>query len=218
MAKLCTRFSKPNTPTDILNSNIEWVNVGILPNKPVFTKHDATNSSGLFRQNSFIYSDKTEFNFKFSNLFSICFWAKASVGRIADTVYSNKFILQLDKDNVVSAEIPSVITLTNWNYYDITRALDGNIYIRINGTTIKSIDTNTTELDFLGESYIFLGNNNRFATGYEMQVDDIFIIDTAINNEDYQELPSDYIDVGAFTHCLFIKVSTGEVWGYAKED
>lgn len=215
MAKSCTRFKIPNTPDDILNSNIDWVNVGILPNNPVFTS--TTNSSGMFRQNSLIYSNNTGFDFTFSDIFTVAFWAKATMGQITDTVYPNKFIVQLDASNILSVDIPTTITLTNWNYFDVTRSTDGNIYLRINGTTVGTFTSNTTPLNFLSNSYIYVGNNNRFSTGYEMSADDIFIIDTALHDADYTVLPTSYIDVDTFNYCLFIKVSTGEVWGYQKE-
>ena len=216
MAKSCTRFKIPNTPDDILNSNIDWVNVGILPNNPVFTS--TTNSSGMFRQNSLIYSNNTSFDFTFSDIFTVAFWAKATQGQITDTVYSNKFIVQLDVNNVLSVDIPSTVVLTNWNYFEITRATNRNVYLRINGTTVGTLSSNSTPLNFLSNSYVYIGNNNRFSTGYEISVDDIFIIDTVLHEDDYQVLPTSYIDVDAFNYCLFIKVSTGEVWGYQKEN
>ena len=220
MAKSCTRFKIPNTPDDISNSNIDWVNVGILPNNPVFTS--TTNSSGMFRQNSLIYSNNTGFDFTFSDIFTVAFWAKATKGQIDDTVYTNKFIVQLDTTNILSVDIPTTITLTNWNYFDVTRSTDGNVYLRINGSTVGKFTSNATALNFLSTSYIYIGNNNKFSTGYEMSVDDIFIIDTALHDADYTVLPTSYIDVDTidvdtFNYCLFIKVSTGEVWGYQKE-
>ena len=42
------------------------------------------------------------------------------------------------------------------------------------------------------------------------------IIDTEVYSSDYT-LPTEYVDVSNFKNCLYIKVSTGEVWGY-KED
>ena len=89
--------------------------------------------------------------------------------------------------------------------------------MRINGTTIGSLTANTTTLNLLSTSYIFLGNENFQATGYNMIVDDILIIDAVLWDTDYTKMPTDYIDVSSFSHCLFMKPSTGEIWGYQKE-
>ena len=219
MSKSCTRIKKPNIPTDLLNSNIDWVNVAVSTSNAVFT-NDLYNS-GLFTRNSYLYSNKTatDYSLKFSDIFTITFWAKAQAGAITDTVYPNRFVLALDgtSTNILSVEIPSTVTITDWNHYDITRSTDGNIYMRINGTTIGSLTANTTTLNLLSTSYIFLGNENFQATGYNMIVDDILIIDTVLWDTDYTTMPKDYIDVSSFNHCLFMKPSTGEIWGYQKE-
>ena len=219
MSKSCTRIKKPNIPTDLLNSNIDWVNVAASTSNAVFTT-DLYNS-GLFTRNSYYYSNKTssDYSLSFSNIFTVTFWAKAQAGAIVDTVYPNRFVLALDgtSTNILSVEIPSTVTITDWNHYDITRSTDGNIYMRINGTTIGSLTANTTTLNLLSTSYIFLGNENFQATGYNMIVDDILIIDTVLWDTDYTTMPKDYIDVSSFNHCLFMKPSTGEIWGYQKE-
>ena len=219
MSKLCTRIKKPNIPTDLLNSNIDWVNVAVSTSNAVFT-NDLYNS-GLFTRNSYLYSNKTatDYSLKFSGIFTITFWAKAQAGAITDTVYLNKFVFAYDgtSTNILSVSIPSTITLTDWNHYDITRSTDGNTYMRINGTTIGSLTANTSTLNLLSDSYLFLGNENTYATGYNMIVDDILIIDTVLWDTDYTKMPTDYIDVSSFSHCLFMKPSTGEIWGYQKE-
>ena len=219
MSKSCTRIKKPNIPTDLLNSNIDWVNVAVSTSNAVFT-NDLYNS-GLFTRNSYLYSNKTatDYSLKFSGIFTIIFWAKAQAGAITDTVHPNKFVFAYDgtSTNILSVSIPSTITLTDWNHYDITRSTDGNTYMRINGTTIGSLTANTSTLNLLSDSYLFLGNENTYATGYNMIVDDILIIDAVLWDTDYTKMPTDYIDVSSFSHCLFMKPSTGEIWGYQKE-
>lgn len=219
MSKSCTRIKKPNIPTDLLNSNIDWVNVAVSTSNAVFT-NDLYNS-GLFTRNSYLYSNKTatDYSLKFSGIFTITFWAKAQAGAITDTVYPNKFVFAYGgtSTNILSVNIPSTITLTDWNHYDITRSTDGNTYMRINGTTIGSLTANASILNLLSDSYLFLGNENTYATGYNMIVDDILIIDTVLWDTDYTKMPTDYIDVSSFSHCLFMKPSTGEIWGYQKE-
>lgn len=219
MSKSCTRIKKPNIPTDLLNSNIDWVNVAVSTSNAVFT-NDLYNS-GLFTRNSYLYSNKTatDYSLKFLDIFTITFWARAQAGAITDTVYPNKFVFAYDgtSTNILSVNIPSTITLTDWNHYDITRSTDGNTYMRINGTTIGSLTANASILNLLSDSYLFLGNENTYATGYNMIVDDILIIDTVLWDTDYTKMPTDYIDVSSFSHCLFMKPSTGEIWGYQKE-
>ena len=219
MSKSCTRIKKPNIPTDLLNSNIDWVNVAVSTSNAVFT-NDLYNS-GLFTRNSYLYSNKTatDYSLKFSGIFTITFWAKAQTGAITDTVYPNKFVFAYDgtSTNILSVDIPSTVTITDWNHYDITRSTDGNTYMRINGTTIGSLTANTSDLNLLLNSYLFLGNENTYATGYNMIIDDILIIDAVLWDIDYTKMPTDYIDVSSFSHCLFMKPSTGEIWGYQKE-
>ena len=219
MSKSCTRIKKPNIPTDLLNSNIDWVNVAVSTSNAVFT-NDLYNS-GLFTRNSYLYSNKTatDYSLKFSDIFTITFWAKAQAGAITDTVYPNKFVFAYDgtSTNILSVNIPSTVTITDWNHYDITRSTDGNTYMRINGTTIGSLTANASILNLLSDSYLFLGNENTYATGYNMIVDDILIIDAVLWDTDYTKMPTDYIDVSSFSHCLFMKPSTGEIWGYQKE-
>lgn len=60
-------------------------------------------------------------------------------------------------------------------------------------------------------SYFFLGNQNRYATGFIFDIDDIIIFDGSV---DSSFKPDDYVPTSIFTQLLVID-SSGQVWGYS---
>lgn len=59
-----------------------------------------------------------------------------------------------------------------------------------------------------------MGNQNRYATGFTFEVDDIIIFDGSV---DSSFKPDDYVSTNIFTQLLVID-SSGQVWGYSYDD
>ena len=194
---------------DIVNSEAVWVNMGVKSSSPKFASD--TNSSATFKQGQYLFNYSEDVVASFSGDFTVAFWAKFEQGAITDEVYGNRLMLILD-NTVISGEIPSSVIVTDWNYYTIIR--DGNtIKLNANTLNIASVE-NTNVIDFSNTAYIYLGNDNPTATGYNVTTDDIFMFDGVL---DISTLPDGYLDMGEFKYCLYIEVATGKIYGY-KED
>jgi len=217
MSTSCVRFDKNIIPYDVLNLEAKLVNFGVCGSTAKFPEN-INNSSGWFVRNSYIVNAQDDFHMRFDSVFTVMFWAKFIERPYVDEVYGNRFILILDDGSVISYRIPdSSISIADWNHYSIIRDVDNIISMRINGMTVRS-EVNSAPFDLTNSSYIYLGNSNRYATGYDVITDDILIFNGMLYDSDFSELPDDYIDVTQFKQLLYIISSTGEVWGYGLEE
>lgn len=58
---------------------------------------------------------------------------------------------------------------------------------------------------------MYIGNQNRYATGFNFTVDDFVVYDGSV---DATDVVSDYLDLDTIKQILIIDAS-GQVWGYA---
>lgn len=58
---------------------------------------------------------------------------------------------------------------------------------------------------------MYVGNQNRYATGFNFTVDDFVVYDGSV---DATEVASDYLALGTIKQILIIDAS-GQVWGYS---
>ena len=81
---------------------------------------------------------------------------------------------------------------------------------RINGN-IKYTDTHAGDFNLNSDGYVYIGNQNRYATGFNFTIDDFVVYDGSV---DATEVASDYLDLDTIKQILIIDAS-GQVWGYA---
>lgn len=101
------------------------------------------------------------------------------------------------------------------NFYNIIRNSKNEVFLKINGKTIAQSTTAITVPFNIssGRGSIFLGNLNRWSTGYTVNMDDILIFNKVIWEDDFTVLPTDYIDLSTLRHYLVIDAATGNVYG-----
>lgn len=215
MSTNCVRFNNPNIPYDALNGDAMWINFGVGGSDARFPTN-VDSVSGWFRKNGYLVNAQTHINMEFDNLFTVMFWAKCIDRGAVDGIYGVQWVLTLNDNVAIRVQIPDTVTLTDWNHYSIVRDENNVITFRVNGTTIRT-EISSAIFDLSDESCMWFGSKYKKVTGDECIVDDILIFDGAAYTEDFDELPTDYIDVTQFTRLLYIITSTGEVWGYGVE-
>ena len=207
MAKSNLRLYTLNSLKDTLNKKSNWLDMGVSHVEPRFVNSEnitgARYSLGAY---AFNYED-IYLNFK--SMFTVSFWAKSSAGAITDDVYFNKVVIVIAGTSI-SVVIPNSVDLTLWNYFIITRDADNVLSISINGNVIYT-DTHAGDFNLNTDGYVFVGNQNRYATGFNFEIDDFIIYDGSV---DATSVASEYIDLSAITQILIID-SSGQVWGYS---
>ena len=145
----------------------------------------------------------------FKSIFTVSFWAKSSAGAITDDVYLNKIVIVI-AGTAISVDIPNSVDLALWNYFIITRDADNVLSISINGNIIYT-DTHAGDFNLNTDGYVYIGNQNRYATGFNFDVDDFVVYDGSV---DATVVASEYLDLSNITQILIID-SSGQVWGYS---
>lgn len=197
-------------PTDAL-SKIPTVNMAIKRTDPKFTNTD--NRVGcLFKDSSFLYKLSDDTNaYKYDGMFTVCLWCKfTDLGR-TDEAFPNKIVLILDDSTTLQADIPTTLDMTQYRWIKIERDASNKITISIDGTAILT-QTETAPFNPTNNSHIFVGNTNKYFTGYEVVCDDILIFGSSLIS--LATPPANYLSPADFTMLLYIKVSDGSVWGY----
>lgn len=200
------------TPTDVLMSAQKLLNMAIKRTDPKFTNTEGRVGT-LFLKDSYLYQLNDDINaYKFDGSFTVCFWAKfKDLGR-TDEAFGNKITLVLNDGTTLQADIPSTLNMTDaYRWVKIQRNDSNVITISIDDLVLLT-QTETASFSLADNSYIFVGNTNRFFTGYEVEVDDILIFGGAPTSLD--SVPTAYYDQSSFMQLLYIKVSDGSVWGY----
>ena len=166
----------------------------------------------LFKENAYFYQLNDNLDaYKYTGEFTICFWAKFKDLGKTDEAYGNKITLVLNDGTTISADIPANVVMTDYHWVKIQRDSSNLITISLDNSAIKT-ETSNAVFSLADNSYIFVGNTNRYFTGYEVIVDDILIfggISSAV-----ETTPNGYLNPARFTMLLYIKVSDGSVWGY----
>ena len=203
-----------STPKDILMSTQKLLNMATKRAEPKF--ENTENRVGtLFKENAYFYQLNDNLDaYKYTGEFTICFWAKFKDLGKTDEAYGNKITLVLNDGTTISADIPANVVMTDYHWVKIQRDSSNLITIYLDNSAIKT-ETSNAVFSLADNSYIFVGNTNRYFTGYEVIVDDILIfggISSAV-----ETTPNGYLNPARFTMLLYIKVSDGSVWGYADD-
>ena len=209
MAKSNLRLYTLNSLKDTLNKKSNWLDMGVSHVEPRFV--NSKNITGArYGMGAYAFNFNESISMNFSTTFTIAFWAKAVRGAIDDNVYKNNIVLVLETGDKLIVEIPDYYDLTEWHFYVITRDGDNNINYCID-TTVLDTKMKSGDFNLGSNSYLFLGNQNRYATGFIFDVDDVIIFDGSV---DSSFKPDDYVSTSIFTQLLVID-SSGQVWGYS---
>ena len=196
-------------PKDCLNLLSNMINMAVKRGAPKFT--NTNNIVGqLYTEGAFVFNYTETIPYKYTAEFTICFWAKFIDKGHIDEAFPNSIKLVLNDNSVISAPIPSGITQTDYNWYKVQRDKNNLISFYVNNTLIYSA-TSSVLFDLSDKSYLFLGNQNRYFTGYDVLVDDILLFESCVPYTD--TLPTTYLDLVNFVKLLYIKSSDGSVWG-----
>lgn len=208
MAKSNLRLCLLNSLKDTLNKKSNWLDMGVSHVEPRFV--NSSNITGaMYQQGSYAFNFNEDIYLNFTSMFTVSFWAKSSAGAITDDVYFNKIVVVIT-GTAISVDIPSSIDLTLWNYFIITRDADNVLSISINGNIIYT-DTHAGDFNLNTDGYVFVGNQNRYATGFNFDIDDFVVYDGSV---DATIVASEYLDLSNITQILIID-SSGQVWGYS---
>lgn len=211
MAKSNIRMFSLNNIRDLLNSSANWLDMGVSHVEPKFA-NDNNITGARYSMGAYAFNYNESISMNFSTTFTIAFWAKAVRGAIDDNVYKNNIVLVLETGDKLVVEIPDYYDLTEWHFYVITRDSDNNINFCLDGSVVDT-KVQSGDFDLGSNSYMFLGNQNRYATGFTFDIDDVIIFDGSV---DSSFKPDDYVSTSIFTQLLVID-SSGQVWGYSKD-
>lgn len=208
MAKSNLRLCLLNSLKDTLNKKSNWLNMGVSHVEPRFV--NSSNITGaMYQQGSYAFNYNEDIYLNFTSMFTVRFWAKSSAGAITDDVYKNKILIVI-AGTAVSVDIPDTVDLTVWNYFVLTRDIENKLDISINGNIIYT-DTHAGDFNLNSDGYVYIGNQNRYATGFNFTIDDFVVYDGSV---DATEVAIDYLDLDTIKQILIIDAS-GQVWGYA---
>ena len=208
MAKSNLRLYTLNSLKDTLNKKSNWLDMGVSHVEPRFV-NSANITGAMYQQGSYAFNYNEDIYLNFTSMFTVRFWAKSSAGAITDDVYKNKIVIVI-AGTAISVDIPSSVDLTLWNYFIITRDADNILTISINGNIIYT-DTHAGDFNLNTDGYVYIGNQNRYATGFNFNIDDFVVYDGSV---DATVVASEYLDLSNLTQILIID-SSGQVWGYS---
>ena len=208
MAKSNLRLCLLNSLKDTLNKKSNWLDMGVSHVESRFV-NSANITGAMYQQGSYAFNYNEDIYLNFTSMFTVRFWAKSSAGAITDDVYKNKIVIVI-AGTAVSVDIPDTVDLTSWNYFVLTRDIENKLDISINGNVIYT-DTHAGDFNLNTDGYVFVGNQNRYATGFNFEIDDFIIYDGSV---DATVVASEYIDLSSITQILIID-SSGQVWGYS---
>lgn len=208
MAKSNLRLYTLNSLKDTLNKKSNWLDMGVSHVEPRFV-NSANITGAMYQQGSYAFNYNEDIYLNFTSMFTVRFWAKSSAGAITDDVYFNKVVIVI-AGTAISVDIPNSVDLTLWNYFIVTRDADNVLSISINGNIIYT-DTHAGDFNLNTDGYVYIGNQNRYATGFNFDVDDFVVYDGSV---DATAVASEYLDLSNITQILIID-SSGQVWGYS---
>ena len=207
MAKSNLRLYTLNSLKDTLNKKSNWLDMGVSHVEPRFV-NSANITGARYSLGSYAFNYE-DIYLNFKSIFTVSFWAKSSAGAITDNVYFNKIVIVI-AGTAISVDIPNSVDLTLWNYFIVTRDADDVLSISINGNIIYT-DTHAGYFNLNTDGYVFVGNQNRYATGFNFDVDDFVVYDGSV---DATVVASEYLDLSNLTQILIID-SSGQVRGYS---
>ena len=194
-------------PIDGMSKLSNMLNMAVKGANARFT-NDKNITGQLYDEGAYTFNYNEDIAYKYTGKFTICFWFKLVNKNHIDEAYPNTFKLILNYNTVIGGDLPTSTLDCDWHWAKITRDKDNLITIQVDSDIVAQ-DTSTEELNLSDNSYIFLGNTNRYFTGYDIITDDILIFEDKISYTDTK--PTNYLDLGRFVKLIYVK-SDGTVW------
>ena len=173
-----------------------------------------------FKKNTYLYN-VGEIPYTYDKEFTICFWAKFEKLKDVDEVHPNCIHIIFNDGTSIGTTLPKTIgtdnkelVQTDWNWYKIQRDTNNTVTIYVNNEQIAT-GTNTAVFNLNDKSYIYLGNDSKTLTGYDVTVDDVIIFGGT--NEYLKDIPTDYLELSKFYKMVYIKVADNSVWAMREQ-
>lgn len=195
------------TPIDSMGKFSNMLNMAVKGADPKFT-NDKNIVGQLYDEGAYTFNYNEDIQYKYAGKFTICFWFKLVNKNHVDEAYPNTFKLFLNSGAIITGELPASTLDCDWHWAKINRDNNNLITIQVDNDIIAQ-DTSTEEFNLSDNSYIFLGNVNRYFTGYDIITDDILIFEDKISYTDNK--PTSYLDLHRFVKLIYVK-SDGTVW------
>lgn len=214
MGKSNYRWQNEIKPIENMSSASKLIGMNTIRQEPRF-KNTKNYVSTTFKKDTYLYN-VAEIPYTYDKEFTVCFWAKFEKLKNVDEVHPNCIHIIFNDGTSIGTVLPKTIganntelVQTDWNWYKIQRDSENTVTIYINNEQIAT-GTNSAVFDLNSSSYIYLGNDSKTLTGYNVTVDDVLIFGGT--NEYLKDIPTDYLDLSKFYKMVYIKSSDNSVW------
>lgn len=214
MGKSNYRWQNEIKPIENMSSASKLIGMNTIRQEPRF-KNTKNYVSTTFKKDTYLYN-VAEIPYTYDKEFTVCFWAKFEKLKNVDEVHPNCIHIIFNDGTSIGTVLPKTIganntelVQTDWNWYKIQRDSENTVTIYINNEQIAT-GTNTAVFDLNDKSYLYLGNDSKTLTGYNVTVDDVLIFGGT--NEYLKDIPTDYLDLSKFYKMVYIKSSDNSVW------
>lgn len=202
------RYLEGNKADDVLNPRSKLLQINVFSTDSILGK----GSSGKYGFGALTYNNGTDVVLNFPNKFTVCFQAKFVDKGFEDTAFGNLISVVFNDTIHLTTRIDESTYNTKERFFVcITRDENNLVEIFINGDKVAS-DTITEEFNLSSNSFVYIGNQNKYFTGSDVILDDVLILDNKISYLD--TVPTGYMDLFRFYQLLYVETETGKVYGY----
>ena len=194
------RYLEGNKADDVLNPRSKLLQINVFSTDSILGK----GSSGKYGFGALTYNNGTDVVLNFPSKFTVCFQAKFVDKSFEDTAFGNLISIVFNDTIHLTTKIDESTYNTKERFFVcITRDENNLVEISINGDKVAS-DTITEEFNLSSNSFVYIGNQNKYFTGSDVILDNkISYLDT---------VPTGYMDLFRFYQLLYVE--TGKVYGY----
>lgn len=219
MSKSIYRWQDEIKPIEFMSKSSKLIDMNTVRRDPRFSNKKGYVAT-TFKKNTYLYN-VGEIPYTYNKEFTVCFWAKFEKLKDVDEVHPNSIHIIFNDGTSIGATLPKTIgtdnkelVQTDWNWYKIQRDTNNIVTIYVNNEQIAT-GTNTAVFNLNDKSYIYLGNDSKTLTGYDVTVDDILIFGGV--NEYLKDIPIDYLELSKFYKIVYIKVADNSVWAMREQ-
>ena len=219
MSKSIYRWQDEIKPIELMSKSSKLIDMNTVRRDPRFSNKKGYVAT-TFKKNTYLYN-VGEIPYTYDNEFTVCFWAKFEKLKDVDEVHPNSIHIIFNDGTSIGTTLPKTIgtdnkelVQTDWNWYKIQRDTNNTVAIYVNNEQIAT-GTNTAVFNLNDKSYIYLGNDSKTLTGYDVTVDDVLIFGGV--NEYIKDIPTDYLELSKFYKMVYIKVTDNSVWAMREQ-